>query len=112
VRRPFWPVLVGAVIGVLIELPALYAAIVSGGAGHGQYVAARALFPVPMVMTYYEGDRIGLLSISLALVQFPFYGGLIGWALARKAYVAIVAVVAIHLVATSLCFSGAVPNFS
>ena len=111
-RRPFWPVLVGAVIGVLIELPALYAAIVSGGAGHGQYVAARALFPVPMVMTYYQGDRIGLLSISLALVQFPFYGGLIGWALARKAYVAIVVVVAIHLVAASLCFSGAVPNFS
>ena len=105
-------VVVGAVVGVLIELPALYAAIVSGGAGHGQYVAARALFPVPMVMTYYEGDRIGLLSISLALVQFPFYGGLIGWALARKAYVAIVAVVAIHLVAASLCFSGAVPNFS
>ena len=105
-------VVVGAVVGVLIELPALYAAIVSGGAGHGQYVAARALFPVPMVMTYYQGDRIGLLSISLALVQFPFYGGLIGWALARKAYVAIVAVVAIHLVAASLCFSGAVPNFS
>ena len=105
-------VVVGAVVGVLIELPALYAAIVSGGAGHGQYVAARALFPGPMVMTYYESDKIGLLSISLALVQFPFYGGLIGWALARKAYVAIVAVVAIHLVAASLCFSGAVPNFS
>ena len=61
-------VVVGAVVGVLIELPALYAAIVSGGAGHGQYFAARALFPVPMVMTYYQGDRIGLLSISLALV--------------------------------------------
>jgi hypothetical protein len=110
--RGFRAVVVGAVVGVLIELPALYVAIVSGRAGHGQYVAARALFPVPMVMTYYQGDRIGLLSISLALVQFPFYGGLIGWDLARKAYVAIVAVVAIHLVAASLCFSGAVPNFS
>jgi hypothetical protein len=103
---------VGAVLGVLIGLPALYAAIVSSGGGHGHYVAARALFPVPMLMTFYQGDRIGLLSISLALVQFPFYGGVVGWALARKAYVALVGLVAMHLVAAGLCFSGAVPNLS
>jgi hypothetical protein len=102
----------GLAAGVLLALPALLAAIASAGAGHGHYVAARALFPAPMLLTLLQHHRIGAASITVALLQFPLYGALLGWSVARRKYLAAGIVAAVHGLAAALCFSGWVANFS
>ena len=102
----------GAVFGLLLGLAAIFLAIASAGAGHGDYAAARLLFPVPMLLTLVQGDSIGPLSILVVLLQYPFYGGLLGWCRAREAALPMVAVGLLHLIAAVLCFSGVLPNFS
>lgn len=106
----FW-VLTGAILGAALVIPALLIAIASAGAGHGDYVAARALFPIPMLFTNIEGE-IGIFSGGLALLQFPIYGMLFGWIFWRSSYVAGFLLAAAHTAAAAACFSGAVPNFS
>jgi hypothetical protein len=99
-------------VGVALELPTLLFAIVSSGAGHGDYAAARALFPAPMLLTLVEGDRIGTLSIATALLQFPIYGLVLAWGLLRKTNIPIFVLAALHIIAAIVCFSGTLPNFS
>jgi hypothetical protein len=105
------PVLSGAAMGLLLGFLALVVAWASAGAGHGEYVGARALFPIPMLSSLL-GDGLGVLSIALALVQFPIYGGLLGWTRARKAYIPAAVMGLLHIVAAILCFGGALPHFS
>jgi hypothetical protein len=100
------------VVGVALELPTLMIAIVSGGAGHGDYAAARALFPAALLLTRVDGDTIGWLSIGAALLQFPIYGVLLAWAILRKNYVPVLVVASLHIIAVIVCFSGTLPNFS
>ena len=105
----------GATIGVAFAVPMIIVAVMSGGAGHGDYAAARALFPVPMLLTLITDGSIAVPSIVLVLTQFPIYGAIIGWcATARKAALvtAIVTISVSHLAAVAACFSGIVPNFS
>lgn len=104
-------VMLGFALGVLFALPALFAAILSAGAGHGDYVAARALFPVSMLLTLVEG-RIGYFSMALALLQFPLYGALLEWTKVRRNYLPALVVAAVHLVAAIVSFAGALPGFS
>lgn len=106
------PMAVGIAIGLVVEVAALFLAMLSGGAGHGDYAAARALFPVPMLTTLLEGDTIGLLSFTLALVQFPMMGALTGYCLALRRWEPLIAVGVLHFVAMVLAFSGVIPNFS
>ena len=106
------PMAVGVALGLVVEVVALVLAMLSGGAGHGDYAAARALFPVPMLTTLLEGDTIGPLSMTLALAQFPLIGALTGYCLALRRLAPLVAVGAVHLVAMVLAFSGVIPNFS
>ena len=101
----------GAVLGLLLGFGALYLAMLSTGMGHGDYAAARALFPASMLLTLVEGS-IGPLAIAVALVQFPFYGGLLGWSNARERYRPAVVVGVLHLIGVIICFSGVLPNFS
>ncbi|MEA3039927.1 MAG: hypothetical protein QOE79_2440 [Sphingomonadales bacterium] len=103
---------VGLAVGLLVEIPALLFAIASAGAGHGDYVAARALFPIPMLLTVFQHGRIGAVSIAIALLQFPLYGGLGAWiARRRKNLLAALAALA-HVLAAIACFSGWIPGFS
>ena len=102
----------GVAVGIGVEVVALFLAILSGGAGHGDYSAARALFPVPMLTTLLEDDTIGPLSMTLALVQFPLVGGLAGYCLAGARRVPLIVVGVVHLVAVVVAFSGVIPNFS
>ena len=106
------PIAVGAAIGLLVEVAALFLAMLSGGVGHGDYAAARALFPVPMLATLLEGDTIGPLSFALALVQFPMIGALTGYCLALRRWAPLIAIGVLHFVAMVLAFSGVIPNFS
>ena len=104
-------VLAGSVLGTLIAVPALFAAIASAGAGHGDYVAARMLFPGPTLLTLLEGS-IGIFATSAALLQFPLYGVLLGWSLPRKAYGIASLVGALHIAAAICCFTGVLKNFA
>lgn len=101
----------GVLFGAVIEVPALYAAIWSAGAGHGDYVAARALFPASMLLTLVEG-HIGVFAISTALQQFPIYGALVCWSLLRKQHLPIIILASFHAICVLACFSGILPDFS
>src|SRR5436190_1683784 len=103
-------VALGFVSGVLVALPALMLAVISGGAGHGDYVAARWLFPAPCLVTLLEDNRFGAFSIGVGLLQFPNYGAILGWSIARKNYLPAVVLVAAHIIAAVFCFSGILPN--
>ncbi|HEX8481440.1 MAG TPA: hypothetical protein VF650_06030 [Allosphingosinicella sp.] len=96
---------------MLFALPALGAAVLSAGAGHGDYAAARALFPLPMLLTLVEGS-IGPLAGGMALLQFPLYGALIGWSRAQRSYNPLIALACLHLAAAIACSSGLLPSFS
>lgn len=95
-----------------MAVPAIVIAILSGGLGHGDYAAARALFPVPMLLTLLQNDTIGVLSIGLGVLQFPIFGALLGWCVERKSYFPAVVVILAHVIAASICFAGTLPNFS
>jgi hypothetical protein len=114
-RSRYGPTFVGAALGLFLTVPAVFLGIASAGGGHGDYALARAVFPVPMLLTLATHDTISVLSIVLALAQFSIYGAVIGWCsvASRKALlVAIAAVLLLHLLAATACFAGAVPNFS
>lgn len=83
VKQPPLSVWIGTAAGTLIGLVAFVIAIVSAGAGHGDYVGARALFPIPMLLTLLQGNSIGPLSMVLAMIQFPLYGAFLS-AVARE----------------------------
>ncbi len=106
------PVLVGMVLGAVLIYPAAMLAIISGGMGHGHYSAARALFPVPMLLTRLTENHIGVFVGGLALAQLPAYGGYLGWCWVGRAWMPAAALLVAHLLAALACFSGAVPNFS
>lgn len=104
--------LIGALLGGLVTIPAILAAIFSSGAGYGDYTAARALFPFPMLLTLLQGNTIGVLSIGLALLQFPIFGALLGWCVAQKNFLPAIGLALAHAVAALICFAGVLPNFS
>jgi len=104
------PIAIGTAVGFLVELPSLWLALVSAGAGHGDYVAARALFPLPM-LTLIAG-QIGPFGFGLAFFQFPLYGAIIGWAFARSNLIIALSLVVLHSLTVTLCFSGILPDFS
>lgn len=101
----------GAALGAFVSLPALGLAVLSAGAGHGGYAAARALFPLPMLLTLVEGS-IGPLSSGLALLQFPLYGALLGWSRLNDSHGALSLMGLLHIVAAFFGFAGMLPNFS
>ena len=102
----------GGAVGCVVTLPAIYLAMVSAGAGHGDYGFARALFPLPMLSTLLTGNSIPIPTIVAAFAQYPLYGVIFGRGIAFKKWRAIVAILVIHLLATWLCFAGIFSNFS
>ena len=102
----------GFALGIAVELAAIAAAVASAGAGHGDYVAARALFPAPLLLSLLEEGRIGPLSLAAGLLQFPLYGGLLLWSVAQRNYRPAIAVALIHFLGVLVCFSGTLPDFT
>jgi hypothetical protein len=102
---------IGFAFGSSFALPALVLAVMSSGAGHGDYFAARLLYPVSILLTLVEG-RIGVVSMAVGLLQFPAYGVLLGWAHVRGKHLPVAVVALVHLIAAMACFSGLVPDFS
>jgi hypothetical protein len=103
----------GVALGALITPFAAMLAIASSGAGHGDYILARVMFPYGMLLTRLVESTFFYLLIGLALAQFPFYGALVVWRTdLKKSVVTAFAIAAVHLMAVVACFSGFLPNFS
>jgi hypothetical protein len=69
--------LMGLALGALIGAACLYIAVIAGGAGHGTYFPAKALFPFTMLSVVF-GHSITSPFIVLAFLQFPLYGLVLG----------------------------------
>jgi hypothetical protein len=110
ISRSSW---IGLGAGVLATPAALLVAIGSMGAGHGHYVAAKALFPHTMLLTQFVFGSIALPLIGLAIVQFSLYGWFIGAAPDWRARVLrTLTLAATHAVATAAVFILKNPSFS
>jgi hypothetical protein len=108
-------ILIGFLIGVVVTIPAFTLAVYSSGAGHGDYSFARAFFPIPMLLTRLTGNRISYLSLTLAMLQLPAYGVVIGYARTAEngsQFRALATIVLQHATAAAICFAGFLPNFS
>ncbi len=101
-------------MGVAVTPVAFFLSIVSGGSGHGDYGAARLLYPYSMLLTRLTDNHIGWLALSVAMLQFPVYGAAMGIGASRpRRLLGTCAIVAAgHASAAIACFSGLLPNFS
>ena len=98
----------GFLIGLGITPVAFVLALYSAGAGHGDYVLVRLLYPIPMLATLLTNTMITSLSIGLAALQFPAYGAFVAGA-GRSRWLALGV---FHLVAIAAAFSGLLEAFS
>jgi hypothetical protein len=98
----------GFLVGLAITPIAFLLALYSAGAGHGDYVLARLIYPIPMLATLLTNTTITGLSIGLAALQFPAYGAFV----ARGGRFRWLALGVIHGVAIIAAFSGALASFS
>jgi hypothetical protein len=90
----------------------LFAAVASAGAGHGSYMLAKILFPFTMLSTLAFGSIIAP-AIALAVLQFPFYGFILGTANVKGRFRTRPAVLLlIHILAVAACFILIGDNFS
>jgi hypothetical protein len=113
--RSTWSTWLGLAVGVLLTPFAMILSLFSTGAGHGDYSFARAIYPIPMLLTLITHDTITLASIALASVQYPVIGLATGFALRRsnKSFLAVTFVLmVVHVAALMLAFGGYLPNFS
>jgi hypothetical protein len=97
-------------VGVLVTAPAILTASISGGAGHGSYIAARVLFPFSMLISQLVGE-IRLVALAVGLIQFPLYGAVVGRTVAAQS-TSTFSLVTAHIIAVLACFSGLLPQFS
>ncbi|MFO0962634.1 MAG: hypothetical protein U0625_06965 [Phycisphaerales bacterium] len=102
----------GLLLGIIITPFALLLAVVSAGAGHGDYVLAKLLFPFTMLSSLVFRS-ITVPFILLAVVQFPFYGWIVAagsQSSTRRRHLWILA--GIHLAGVTLNFVVPYPGFS
>ena len=94
-----------------VEVLAIVAAVAFAGGGHGIYGPAALLFPYTMFSTrFFEGIAIPFRIV--ALVQFPVYGTLIGWAICRsRAKMIVWAITTIHALAALAAVLGRGQSF-
>jgi hypothetical protein len=105
----FW---IPLVVSLFLTPVFLFLGLVSGGAGHGEYVLARILFPFTMLSTRIFGSIVTPF-IVLAIIQFPLYGLVLGTAnVRRKMLVFSAGLVVLHSLSAALCFFVVGENFS
>jgi hypothetical protein len=95
---------------LLITPVALVIGFVSTGAGHGDYVLARILFPYAFAYWFFSSDAIPGSLIILGLLQIPIYGVLL--ALPSNKYITAfigMIIVTLHSTAVYLCFLQNIP---
>ena len=105
----FWQIFAGSIVlGVL----ALVVAFLFAGAGHGTYLPAKVLFTYTMLSTVHLESISGLFLI-IALVQYPVYGLILGWAAKTHNFrFAFGMIATLHVSGAVLCFLLIGENFS
>lgn len=82
----------------------LFLGVASAGAGHGNYLFAKILFPHTLLSAWVL-DSITTPFIVLAVIQFPLYGIVLGAANLRHRFKrTLVLVGIIHALAVGTCF--------
>lgn len=91
---------IGSVLGVLFTVPLIILAILSM---QGQAIFARAVFPFPFLLAYRVTD-LSPVAFMLALLQWPIFGGILGWLLDARRYWVIATVAAVHAIGICMTF--------
>ena len=76
--------IVGITIGVAVTPVVIMLAMVSAGAGHGDYLWAKVFFPV---LTLVMVAGAGAFVVPFAFVQYPFFGWYIGRCISKRRFV-------------------------
>lgn len=100
----------GLAAGLLVMPIAATLGVVSAGAGHGDYLLAKVLFPFTMLSTFFLGS-ITLPFVLIALAQFPVYGWLVCQSEGRKRWISCLSIAMAHLVAVTVNIAIRNPNF-
>ena len=107
------------IVSVLFTPVAVFAAMASAGAGHGDYLWAKIFFPYTMVSSLlYQTNNAPqavnvLLWIVLPIIQYPLYGIVLALASQKaKTGLAAIGLCGLHLIVTALNFVIENPNFS
>lgn len=88
--------ILGAVIGLVVSPIPLYLALMSMGAGHGDYRWTFVFFPV---VAYVMLAGAHVFAIPFALLQYPFYGWFAGRCISKKHFTRLVVVLLIvHII--------------
>ena len=89
-------VLFGGIAGLGVGALASGVAISAAGAGHGTYLPAALLFPIPMLISVSLGT-IGAVAAVIGLAQYPLYG-VAAAAVTEKRRMSWVTLAGLHLV--------------
>jgi hypothetical protein len=81
---------------------ALAFSVWQAGAGHGSYISAKLLFPFAM-LTVIPVGRLTVMSLVLALAQWPAYCAIIGSRSGRARQNVVLGLVAIHAAGVFAC---------
>ena len=84
--------LMGITIGVAVTPVVLILAMVSMGAGHGDYLWAKLFFPV---LTFVMVTGAGVFVVPFAFVQYPYFGWYIGRCISKRRFVRLAVVLLI-----------------
>jgi hypothetical protein len=103
--------LVATIVGVV----ALYFSVVAMGGGHGGYLPAKLLFPLPMASVLFT-SVISPFAVVAAFLQFPAYGVCLFLGIqARRTVGVAITLVIFHVVSAALCLlllrGGDFPSF-
>jgi hypothetical protein len=100
--------LIGMVVDGMITFPAMLLAALSVGDHHPGELTANLLYPFAMLSAglnsppHFSAD-----AIAIAIVQFPFYGAVIGAIFRRRhSWIGVLVLICIHGVAATLCITG------
>ena len=85
-------VVAGILAGIVVTPVAVFAAVISVGPCHGGRGCIPELFPIPELLV--EADA-GPAALVLGLVQFPVYGGLIGYCAMKGRWALLIALVCV-----------------
>jgi len=100
----FWMPVIASVVTTPV---CLVLALASAGAGHGDYVLARILFPYTMLAALFFKE-ITTPLMFLAIAQFPLYGVALGGAARGERWgrfgKTLLLLLAAHALAAAVCF--------
>jgi hypothetical protein len=104
--------IIGLALGLFVGAACLYIALIAGGGGHGTYMPAKVLFPFCM-LSVVLGHSITLPFISLAFLQFPLYGLVLGAAFRSDRFRSVVTSLSVlHILVSVVVFAFSDPSFS